>query len=138
VVKLILLILKNNNLTDNWVGNLEYIFLEDAKKQKLSIPVRVKSKSEEKEEEVVKHIEVDYKTYENENEEWKKINKDIEISNFGNMRYFETKTIINKFYVFNGYYYFIHKKAQLLEQKKLKKLERLQKRIEKLSKSLEN
>jgi hypothetical protein len=110
---------KNSLLTDNWFGNLQYIFLEDAKKKKLPIPVRVKSKSEEKEIEVVKHIEVDYKTYENENEEWKKISKDIEISNFGNMRYFETKTIINKFYVFNGYYYFIHKKAKLYIHKQV-------------------
>jgi hypothetical protein len=110
---------KNNNLTDNWVGNLEYLCLEDAKKEKLPMPVMVKSKSEEKEQEVVKHIEVDYKTYEGETEEWKKINNDLEISNFGNLRYFETKTIINKLYVFNGFYYFIHKKAKLYIHKQV-------------------
>lgn len=98
---------KNGNLTDNWVGNLEYIFIEDAKQNNLPFPVRVKSKSEEKEEENIKHIIIDYNEN-NEDEEWKEVNKDIEISNYGYLRFLKTKEIIKKFYLNKDLLYFIY------------------------------
>lgn len=113
---------KNGNLTDNWIGNLEYIFIEDAKKDNLPMPVRVKSKSEEKEECTEKHIFIEYNDYNDNNEEWKEVNKHIEISNYGNLRFSNTKEIINKFFLNKDLLYFIHFNSRFYIHKKVAEL----------------
>jgi 5-methylcytosine-specific restriction endonuclease McrA len=103
---------KDSNVINNFYENLIYISLEEA--EQLNLPMRVRLRQKNRKEYVKKPTTfVPTRVIDDDVEEWNLCKNIFEISNFGNLRFFCDKKIINDFYFSRGFPFVNHNKKRL-------------------------